>query len=177
MFLVKFLMKVIKVMGSETSPLSIAIAVVLGLIMAWNPFLSIQSLICLVFLIFFKVNIASWLFAFLTLSGVGILCSGLFHSIGVSLLEQESLNGFWTSCYHSSFLSLTMFYNSVALGGMICSAVLLLPLLLCTLWFVGFYRKRLEPKIINSKIARAIKASKLYKYYVMFTSPLGRAAT
>ncbi len=173
MFLLKLIMKTIKVMGSETSPYSIAFAVVLGLIMAFNPFVSIQVMTCLVLLIFFKVNIGAWLFSFLTLKGVAILCSGLFDSIGTSLLESESLYGMWTSWYNSSLFSLTGFYNSVALGGMLCSVILVIPVFFGMLVFVKYYRNKLEPKIVNSKIAKAIKANKLYKMYKLMTTPIG----
>lgn len=176
MFILKIIMKTIKVIGSETSPVSIACAVVLGFILALNPLLSIQGLCCILLLTFCKVNIAASLFSLLIFSLMYFVSIGVLDSIGMSLLTSESLLGLWTFMYNSSISSLTIFYNSVALGGIICSLILVVPVFFGALAFVRYYRHSIEPKIRNSRLAQVVKASKLYKIYVTVTSPIGGGA-
>ncbi len=174
MFILNFIMKMIKVLGSETSPASIAAAMVLGLFLGLNPLFSIQALLCLLVVLFFKVNIGACLFSLAIWKVLYILAAGLFGSLGATVLDSEALAGLWASLYNS-VLYYTGFYQSIVMGGILASAVLCIPVFVLALLFVKYYRHKIEPIIRNSKVVKAIKASKLYKLYVRLTSPLGGA--
>lgn len=172
MFILKFIMKFIKVLGSETAPSALASAVLLGMLMGFSPLLSLQGLIIVAILLFLCVNIAGFLFSWAIFKIIFIVCSSPLDAFGAGLLESESLNGLWTSLYHSVFYY-TGFSNSLVLGGIVVSLILAVPIFLLALLGVRCYRKSLEPKILNSKLYKAIKASKAYALYRTLTSPLG----
>ncbi len=173
MFILKTILKVIKVIGSETAPASIAFALVLGMILGLNPLLSIQCFLILFVVLIFRVNIASTLFSMALFKLLSFPLGPHLHKTGVFLLEKESLNGVWTWMYNTAPFPLTRFYNSVFLGGLTASLVLTPVVFVAGIVIVMVYRHKLEPAIRNSKIAKVIAASKMYKLYVTLTSPIG----
>ena len=173
MIILKTVLKFIKILGSETAPASIAFAVMLGCFLGFNPLLSLQSLLVILAVLFFRVNIASTLFSLAIFKLLSFPLSPLFHKTGIALLENDTLVPFWTFLYNTAPFPLTRFNNSVFLGGLAFSIILAPVLFFGGIIFVQLYRGRLEPYILNSKLAKVITASKLYKLYVKLTSPVG----
>ena len=172
MFILKIIMKFFKVLGSETAPAALAAAVTLGMLLGFNPLLSIQGLLIITILVFFRVNIATFLFAWGMSTVIYILCYTPIEALGASVLESEGLRGTLTGLYHSVFYY-TGFSNSLHMGGIIISSILCIPVFIGALVFVRWYRGSLEPKVLNSKAYKALRASKLYSMYCALTSPLG----
>lgn len=173
MFILKTILKIIKVLGSETAPASIAFALVLGMMLGLNPLLSIQFFLILFIVLIFRVNIASTLFSMAVFKLLSFPLDPYLHKTGVFLLEKESLNGLWTWMYNTAPFPLTRFYNSVFLGGIAASLALTPVVFIAGMSIVLIYRHKLEPAIRNSRIAKVIAASKMYKLYVTLTSPIG----
>ena len=172
MFILKIIMKFFKVLGSETAPAALAAAVTLGLLLGFNPLLSIQGFLIITILVFFRVNLAAFLFSWALFKVLFILCYTPIEAMGAGVLESEGLRSILTGLYHSVFYY-TGFSNSLHMGGILLSSILCVPTFLAALVFVRWYRGKLEPKVLNSKAYKALKASKLYAVYTTLTSPLG----
>lgn len=154
-----------KALSSEASPSQIAGGVILGMIIGLTPIASFHNLIILVLIIILKVNIGMAILGFLVFSGVAYLADPLFHSIGVSILENEGFQSLLTSMYDNEWWAMTRFYNTVVIGSFISSILLSIPLFPITIVGVNQYRTRIHAKVQKWKVVKALKGSKLYSIY------------
>jgi uncharacterized protein (TIGR03546 family) len=67
--------------------------------------------------------------------------------------------------YNTPIIALSGFNNTVVLGSLVSSLLLLFPVFLFMKWFVVYYRENLESKVQKMKIVVLLKGSKLYKFY------------
>lgn len=166
MFLIlKYVAKLLKALSSEASPNQLAGGFILGMIIGLTPVLSVHNLLILVFIIILKVNIGMAILAFLIFSGIAYLADPLFHSFGIWILENDGLQGTWTSMYNNEFWAITKFYNTVVIGSFISALVLCIPMFPLTKVGVVQYRKHIHEKVMKTKFAKALKGTKLYSVY------------
>jgi len=164
---IQFLSKLIKILRSAASPSQIAGGFILGFLLGMSP--SLMSLInfFLVFLIIIlNVNIATALFAFAVFSAFAYLMDPFFHSLGyVLLVDTESLKGLWAFMYNTPFIPYTRYNNTVVMGSLSVSLLLLFPLFYLVKKFVISYREKYEPKVKNWKWIKLLKSSQIYQMY------------
>lgn len=165
LLIIKYIAKLLKALSSEASPSQIAGGVILGMIIGLTPIASFHNLIILVLIIILKVNIGMAILGFLVFSGVAYLADPLFHSIGISILENQGLQETFTGMYDNEWWAMTRFYNTVVIGSFISSVVLSIPLFPATIFGVNQYRTKVHAKVQKWKIVKALKGSKVYSIY------------
>ena len=166
MFVLEFIAKLIKILRSEISPNQIAWGFVLGMILGLTPFLSLHNLLIVILIIILKVNLATALFSFALFSAIAYLIDPLFHSFGYYILvDMQSLNGFWTWLYNVPVLALSKFNNTVVMGSLVSSLILILPVYFLIKIGVINYREKIDVKIKNWKFIKLIKGTKIYSLY------------
>ena len=166
MFILEFLAKLIKILRSEISPNQISWGFVLGMIIGLTPIMSLHNLLVVILIIILKVNIATALFSFAIFSGIAYLADPIFHSIGYYLLvDLQSLNAFYTWLYNFPILALSKFNNTVVMGSLVSTLILLLPVYFLVKIGVVQYREKIDVKIKNWKAVKYIKATKVYSIY------------
>ena len=173
MFVLKLLVKLVKVLNSETSAASLAAAVTLGMVLGLVPLFTLQAALAVLVLLFFRVNIAAALLGFGLFKLGALALGGLFHSIGASLLENPSLFGFWTSMVNAPVLSLCALNHSVTLGATLAALALAAPLFLAAKALINLYRERFNEWFAQLGIVTALRGSKLYRLYEWLDSPFG----
>ncbi len=166
MFILEFIAKLIKILRSEIAPSQIAWGFALGMIIGLTPFLSLHNLLILILIIILKVNIATVIFSFGIFSGIAYLADPLFHSFGFYLLvDVGSLHGMWTTLYNVPIIALSRFNNTVVMGSLVFSIILIFPVFLLIKKSVIAYRENIDAKIKNWTIFKLIKGSKIYSWY------------
>ena len=166
MFILQFLAKLIKILRSAATPGQIAGGFILGMIIGLTPFWSLHNLVVLFLIIILNVNIAMALFSFALFSGVAYLADPLFHSFGFFMLvDINALQGLWLALYNIPVVALCRFNNTVVLGSLLSSLILLLPVYFLIKIAVIQYREKLEPLFLKWKIVKAIKGSRVYTWY------------
>ena len=173
MIVFKLLVKFVKVLNSETSAASLAAAAVIGMILGLLPIVTLLPMVAIVVLLFFRVNIAAALLGLAVFKLASLGLGGFFNSIGVPLLEKESLFGLWTFFYNAPVLSLLNFNHSVTLGATIAALVLAVPVFLVFKAMINQYRERFNEWFTQLGIVAAFRSSKLYKIYEFIDSPFG----
>ncbi len=163
------LIKFIRVLSSEDSPLQISIAFGLALIAGLTPLFSLHNVIVLFILLFFRVNLAGFIIAWAFFSGLAYLLDPLFHDFGKSILTHAELNGLWTDLYNSTFWRLTRFNNTIMMGSLVVSLIAFIPLVLISNFLVKNYRKHILEYINNSWLFRFLKSSKWFTRIVAVT--------
>ena len=166
MFGLELLAKLFKILRSGESPAQIAGGFILGMIPGLTPPMNLHNLLILILVIILNVNISSAIFAFILFSGIAYLMDPVFHSLGFYLLvDIPSLKDFWTTLYNTPVIGLSNFNNTVVLGSLIISVLLLVPVYFLMKKFVVVYRERLDSRMQKLKIVQFLKGSKIYSFY------------
>ncbi|GJQ64370.1 MAG: hypothetical protein SCALA702_34230 [Melioribacteraceae bacterium] len=166
MFGLDLLAKLFKVLRSGDTPGQIAAGFILGMVIGLTPVFSLHNLIIVFLIIIFNVNISMAIFAFLLFSGFAWILDPVFHSFGYFLLvDITSLRDLYTTLYNIPIIALSKFNNTVVLGSLISSILIMPVIYFLTKNFVVVYRTRLEPKVNKLKVVQSLKASKVYGFY------------
>ncbi|MBN1621205.1 MAG: TIGR03546 family protein [Endomicrobiales bacterium] len=166
MIWIKFVKKLIKILNSEISPNQIAWGFALGAIMGFIPTGSLLSVCVLIIIFLVNVNISSAFLGFAVFKIISILTDPIAHKIGYSLLiTNSSLTSLWTSIYNMPIIPFTKFNNTVVMGNIILSIILIVPIYFGFKKFIVFYRTSLQQKVVNWKIVKWFKLSKVYSIY------------
>jgi uncharacterized protein (TIGR03546 family) len=162
---VKLLSRIIKAIRSQASPSQIASGFILGMLLGLLSFKSLFSAVIIILIIILNVNIA------IAVAGYGLfrlIAWGIdpwLHSLGYWLLvDVGALRGLWTSLYNVPVFPLTRFNNTVLLGSLVVSIVLIVPLYILMKKFVILYREKLSEKLKRWKIVQAIKGSRFFEW-------------
>ena len=166
MFILKLLGKLFKALRSGVSPTQIAGGFIFGMILGLTPLWNLHNLLVVILIIILRVNISMAIFSFLICSGIAYLLDPLFHSFGYWLLvEVTALQGLWTSLYNTPVVPLTRYNNTVVMGSLVGSLILILPMFFLVKSGVILYREKLEARIQKLKIVQVVKSSKIYSVY------------
>jgi uncharacterized protein (TIGR03546 family) len=126
--MIRTVAKILKVLNSETDSSQISLALCLAMFPGFTPFISIHNLVVLFLVLILRVNLSTFLLGWAAFSGLAYLLDPLFNRLGLALLTADSLRGFWTILYNSTFWRLTRFNNSILMGSFIFSLLLFYPL-------------------------------------------------
>ncbi len=166
MFLLNFIVKLIKTLQSKGKPHNIAMGFALGTIIGLTPFRSLHNLFVFILILICNVSIPAALFAVFFFSCFAHLLDPLFHSVGYFLLVRvEFLKPIWTCLYNIPIAPLTRFYNTVVLGSLVVSLLIFFPVYWGFKQIVILYRGKVADKINKFKIMQIIKANKLFQMY------------
>ncbi|MDP5039515.1 MAG: TIGR03546 family protein, partial [Paraglaciecola sp.] len=136
------LVKLFKALNSDSSPWQLAFGFTLGMIMGLTPILGLHSLILLFSVLFFRVNLSSFLVAWALFSIFTLPLDAFMSSVGESLLTAESLTPMWTAFYSNTVGQLTQFYHTLTLGSLIVALLLSPFILLISQFLVVKYREK-----------------------------------
>ena len=164
--LIKFIAKLIEILRSAASPNQIAYGFVLGMAIGLTPFWTLHNLVIFILIVILNVNITMAIFSLGIFSGLAYLIDPLFHNIGFFILvDLSSLSGLWTVMYNIPILALSKYNNTVVMGSLICSILLIFPMFFLTKKAVIAYRGNIDVKMEKWKIVQVVKGSKIYSIY------------
>jgi uncharacterized protein (TIGR03546 family) len=172
MILLKSIVKLIRLLNSETSANSIAIALALGMFLGLVPLLTLQALLVALVVMFFRVNVSACLLAMAAFWPLHVLLREPLDAAGVALLESTPLEGLWTSLYNSP-LHWIGTHDAVTLASTLLALALLAPVYLLGRLGVLLYRTRFGQWWIGLPFINALRASRLYRLYLSLDSPFG----
>ena len=163
--LLKQLINLIRLLHSDTGQNQIAAGLAFGVFLGFAPFVSLQTILVLLIVFFFRVQLGAAFLSAFFFKLVAFLLDPVADPIGRSLLENPSFRSTWTYMYNVPFLPMTRFNNSIILGSFAISIVL------CPILFFVFkklvlkYRSTVAQRLESSKAWKAIKATKIYDWY------------
>ena len=167
----KSLLGIINILRSNDSPRQLSWGVALGMMLGFIPVNSLFNLVVLVFIYLLNVNIGMVFLSAALFKVVGVFLSGGFNVIGLYILTKiVALKPFFTSFYNMPIIPWTRFNNTVVMGSVIISIILLIPCYYLVNILVKKYqqkwRLKLSEKLDKIKIIKTIKASLWYKTIV-----------
>lgn len=155
------ILKVLRVLASEDSPMQISLAVALAMVMGLTPLFSLHNLLVLIMLLSFRINLAAFLLAWAFFSGLAYLLDPLFHSLGQFILQYQAMQDIWTEIYNSAFWRLTNFNNTIVMGSFVTAMLAFIPMLLILNFLIRRYRSHVLVFLKKSKLVTWMQSSKM----------------
>jgi uncharacterized protein (TIGR03546 family) len=158
----------IKLLNSDTGTISLAAGMTCGFILGMTPSLSLHSLIVFLILFFFRIQIGAALLTAFFFKFIAFILDPAFHAIGTKVLEIESLQGLYTSLYNMPIIPFTRFNNSIVMGSAVITFALSPLVFILSRLFIIKYRVIVVARFKETKIWKAIEATKFYQWYYKY---------
>jgi uncharacterized protein (TIGR03546 family) len=159
------LAKLLKVLNSEDSPNKIALAVVLAAFVGFTPLTAPHNLLILFIVLLFRINLTMFLISFGVFTLLAYLLDPASHTIGLMLLQSDSLGDLWTILYNNTFWRLMAFNNSIILGSLVITTLIAAPLFFLCRFLVLNYRNVIMAWVKKSRLAIWLRSGKLFSAY------------
>ncbi len=157
--------KIFKTLNSETEPFQISLALCFAMIAGLTPLWSLHNFIVLLLVLILRVNLTTFILAWLGFSGIAYILDPVLHAFGLHILTVDALKGFWTALYNSTLWRLSNYNNSLLMGSLVTSLGLFVPLFFLSNMIIRKYREHILDWVMKSRIVQALKASKFYGIY------------
>lgn len=167
-FLLKQIFSLIKLLNSDTGSNQIAAGVACGLILGFAPAFSLQTILVILILFFFRIQIGAATVSAFFFAFIAWILDPIHHIVGMKILETEALNSLFTQMYNMPLVPLTRFYNSIVMGSGVVSIILALPVFLLVRTLVAKYRELVVARFKETKFFKALQATSFYKWYAKY---------
>ncbi|HRK06869.1 MAG TPA: TIGR03546 family protein [Pseudobdellovibrionaceae bacterium] len=172
-FLLKQIFGFLKLLNSDKGTNQIAAGIACGLILGFAPAFSLQTLLVIAVLFFFRIQIgAATVFAFF-FSFIAWILDPLHHAIGQAVLENESLTPLFTEMYNMPLVPLTRFNNSIVMGSGLVAIALSPIVFIGSRVAIAKYRETVVARFQQTKFWKAVQATSLYKFYATYEQLYG----
>ncbi len=162
--------RLLKILNSEQSPAQLAAAVSLAAIIGMTPLLSLHNLVVFFLVLFFRVNLTVFLVMWPMFTILGLLISPVAESLGINLLQAESLVPMWQSFYNTLPGRWSNFYYTGVIGSLTISTGLAIILFPLSKWLIINYREKWMKKFEQYQVVKMLKASKFWQLYETYKS-------
>ena len=150
--MLKFLVKLLKALNSNSHPGEIAHAVCLGMLLGFLPKNNIFWYVITVFVLFMRINKGALVLCTLGFSLLAPLFDSFFDSVGYWFLTLPSLEPTFAKLLDIPFVSFTKFNNTIASGSLLCGLILYIPLYILARLFIWLMRNKLVPIMRKTKV-------------------------
>jgi uncharacterized protein (TIGR03546 family) len=171
--LLKQFFKFFKLLNSDTGAISIAAGVCLGFILAMSPLFSLQAVLVIFVIFFFRVQAGAAMASAFFFAFPAYLLDPIFHRAGDFVLSQGSLEPFFAALYNMPIIPFTRFNNTIVMGSGVVAIALFPVLFLLTLFLVNRYRQAVVARFKDSKIFKSLKVTGFYKWYLKYDQLFG----
>ena len=171
--LLKQLFGFLKLLNSDTGTNQIAAGVAAGFVLGMTPFVSLQSILIFFLMFVFRIQMGAAFISAFFFAFAAFLLDPMFHSVGMAVLQTESLEPLFISLFNMPIIPFTRFNNTVVMGSGIVSLALTPFIFVLARIFVQKYRKSVVEKFKQTKFWKAIKATSIYKWYYKYDELYG----
>lgn len=171
--ILKQIFSLLKVLNSDTGENQIAAGIACGLILGFAPMFSLQTVIVIMMLFFFRIQVGAAFASAFFFGLVAFVLDPAFDSIGKIVLEMGAMKGLFTVMYNMPIVPFTKFYNSIVMGSLVISFALFPIIFLLTKKMVVKYRVTVVARLEQTKFWKAVKATSFYKWYAKYDSLYG----
>lgn len=161
--------KVFKLLSSDIEPHQLSLAISLGMIVGLSPVLSLQALLAAVLVVILRANLSVFITSFGLMSLVAYLLDSLLVWAGQSVLTLPSFEPLFTQMYNSGVWRLLNFNNTVAMGSLVISVLLFIPVFVLSNYLIKKYRESIEKYWEKSAFYQYLKHSKLMNKIVVIS--------
>ena len=157
------LIKLLKLLNSNSKPSQIANSFCIGLVLGIMPKGNLLWILVFVFFLFVRINKACYGIMIL----VGMLLAPsfdpLFDTVGYAVLTYAPLENIYASLLNIPFVGFTKFNNTIVSGSLVCGLIAYIPFFVLSILFIRVWRKTLAPMFNNSKLMKTLYKIPLVK--------------
>ncbi|TCS40004.1 TIGR03546 family protein [Reinekea marinisedimentorum] len=163
--MIQSILKIFKALNSDVGPWQIAFAAAMGMIIGLTPLWSVHNAIVLLLAFLLRVHLATFFVFWLLFSAIAYLLDPWFHQLGLSLLNNDSLESLWTSLYQQDFWQVLHFNHTITLGSFLVAIIAFVPFAVAMRLSIVRYRASLLPWVNKMKVVQMLKGSRLFQLY------------
>ena len=145
----------------------------LGMIIGLTPTFSIHNIVVVFLILVIKVNLTAAILSMFAFDLIGYGVDPLSDWVGYAILTSTALRPLWIEAYNAAIIPFTRFNNTIVMGSLVISLILLYPIFHFTKYGVERYRADLAARFQQWRIVKAIKMSRFYKSYQSYRSIRG----
>lgn len=166
--LLKQLFAFLRLLNSDTGHNQLAAGLACGIILGFSPFFSLQTFLILFLVFFFRIQIGAAFVSAFFFKFVAYLFDPLADWAGRLILEAEGPRPLFVALHNMPIIPLTRFNDSIVMGSFVIGALLAIPGFFVFKKLIEQYRATVLAKIRQTKIWKAITATKIYNWYVTY---------
>ena len=172
-FLLKQIFSFIKLLNSDTGENQIAAGIACGLILGFAPAFSLQTVLVIILLFFFRIQIGAATVTAFFFKFIAWTMDPISNSLGMAVLELPSLEPLFTQLYNMPIVPLTRFYNSLVMGAGLISILLFPFVFFGSKVIIRKYRHTIVARWRETKLFKALKATSVYNWYSKYNELYG----
>lgn len=165
MFWLRIFADLINIFKAGASPTQMGAGFALGFMIGLTPGWPIHVIVLVLLVLILNVNLSMVIFASFIAAGIGWLVDPQLDLLGAYILQEPSLNAFWTTLYNTPFASLTHFNNTVIMGAFVAGLALILPLFFLVYLIVKKFGQPIGRWIKKTRLGKLVLGSKIYSVY------------
>ena len=165
MIWLKIIGKIFRILNAEATPKQIAGGVMLGMIIGLTPTFSLHNIVVVFLVLVIKVNLTAAILSMFAFDLIGYAVDSLSDWIGYVILTSTVLRPLWIEAYNTAIIPFARFNNTIVMGSLVISLILLYPIFRLTQYGVERYRSDIAAKFQQWRIVKAVKMSRFYRYY------------
>jgi uncharacterized protein (TIGR03546 family) len=155
--MISFIAKIIVALNNNSRPGEMASAIAFGFWLALIPGGNLLWIFLFIIAFLLKHNTGAFLFSLAIFRLLAPFFDHILDNAGFFVLQLPVLQGFYTDLYNIPLVPYSNFNNSIVMGGFLLGLISWLPLFLLFLFLVKLYRKKVAPKVADSRIVKAMK--------------------
>lgn len=161
------IVRLAKLLQSNTDPRQIAFGAVLGLFFGFTPSGQTHLIILVLLFFFLKINRAAAMLVFAPAKLIYLtLLWPVADRLGYYLLTDSPVPGsVWAFAVHAPVLALLRLDHTLVLGGMLLAAAAGIPLFILVMWAVHAYRASFAERVGRWNLVKALQGFSLFKWF------------
>ncbi len=163
----------LRLLNSDTGTEQLAAGLTMGLFLGFSPFLSLQTLLFIFVLFFFRIQIGAAFLGAFFFKFVAFIVDPLADILGRVVLEAEAFRSLWVALYNMPIIPMTRFNNSIVMGSFLAALILCVPTYYLFKSLILKYRAVVVSRIKETKVWKAITATKFYNWYTSYDKLYG----
>jgi uncharacterized protein (TIGR03546 family) len=171
--LLKQIYAFIKLLNSENGNNQVAAGLACGVILGFSPMLSIQAMLVLFLIFFFRIQMGAAFLSAFFFKLVAFVVDPIADVLGRSILEAPGLRPLFVEMYNLPLLPMTRFNNSIIMGSGVIGFVLVVPAFFIFKKLIIKYQVTVLARLKGTKIWKAFAATKFYDWYTKYTELYG----
>ena len=146
MFTIK---KIWNALNHAGKPWQISLAISLGMIVGLTPFISLHNVVIIIAALLLNIHVGVFILSISLFGALGLILDPFFASVGITVLNAESLQMIFTQMYNNPLGNLSGFNNTILMGSLLISFILFPFMSILTSILLIKYRTIIATKIQN----------------------------
>lgn len=171
--ILKQIFQFFRLLNSDTGTNQLAAGLACGLFLGFSPIFSLQGLLILAVIFFFRIQIGAAFLAGFFFKFIAYLTDPLADRLGRIVLESEALRPTFVTLYNMPIVPFTRFNNSIIMGSGLVALILVIPSFFVFKFLVLKYRQTVVSRFQQTKVWKAWTATTIYKWYAKYQDLYG----